>query len=199
MQECLQHNLWFYWYNVVKSLDWHRYDPAYAHNYRNLIFSAKHAGELHPGGGRYHSPRIPKIKLPQDQTEVYGIIHLQAINERFYALKQLWYKQFEYKVYKYGFEAINKRYDPIVHDLMFQEVRTPREIVKDIEFDPKVFDEVEKAKGYKEYVLENYQKRLVTFGEKYLNGGNVKKHVGEGHGSRIIPPTIGNKTRNRQR
>lgn len=173
MERVLHENLWFYWYNVVKSLKWHRYDPAYERNFRNLIFSVAAAESLHPGGARYHSPRIPKINLPSKETEIYGIIHLQAINERFYALKQLWYKHFEYREYKYSIECINGRYDPIVNNLNFREVPVPSEIVEGLEFDSAIYNEIEKVKKYKEYIINNLEMRLVTFGIQYL--GIVKE------------------------
>jgi hypothetical protein len=46
---------------------------------------------------------------------------------------------------------------------------TPLHINEGIEFDSSVYDEIEKIKGYKEYIQKNKVPQLITFGEEYVN------------------------------
>ncbi len=165
---CDQYNLHLYWYNVVGDLKHTRNDPSYVNNFRNLIISLKHTGTFDMSQSKYHTPRIPNINLESAATKDVGIIHLQAINKRFYALKQLWYKHYEYRKYNHTIEQINQRYDPVVNNLNFNEVETPEEIIKDINFDTSVYEKLEELKGYKKYILEKPIEELITFGKEYL-------------------------------
>ena len=162
-------DLWIYWYNVVNgSLEYVRTDPAYTNNYRNFVMPLKHTGYLDISQWKYHTPRIPTINLPRAFTKEYGIIHLQAMNVRFYALKQLWYKHYELVNYNHSISEINNRYDPVVNNLNFFPVKVPESIVGDLVFDDSVFDLIEEKKGYKKYVREHYNSSLVTFGKQYV-------------------------------
>jgi hypothetical protein len=63
---------------------------------------------------------------------------------------------------------INLRYDKNINYLNFESVLTPEEIYKDIDFQHQVFDQLADAKGYKDFILKNLNRKLVTFGEEYL-------------------------------
>ena len=162
---------WLYWYNVVEgSLGWTRNDPSYAENYRSFILPLRHTGQLDRNQWKYHTPRVPKVDLPTARTRDFGILHLQSINRRFYALKQLWYKHWEFHEYGHTVEEINRRYDPVVNHLRFMATRTPGPIVGNLKFDAAIYDRIEEQKGYLAYVLAHRVPELVTFGRDYLDG-----------------------------
>tara|TARA_Y100000592_G_scaffold78846_1_gene124120 strand:+ start:6088 stop:6912 length:825 start_codon:yes stop_codon:yes gene_type:complete len=162
-------DIYLYWFNVVNdSLSKIRQDPEYINNYRSFILPLKHTGKFNMNDWKYHTPRTPPVSLPKAATKDFGIIHLQAINRRFYALKQLWYKHYEYKNYKHSIEFVNERYDKVVNNLKFLEVDTPSHILGNISFDPSVYDIIAEQKKYLQYIQENYVPELVTFGEEYL-------------------------------
>jgi hypothetical protein len=162
-------DLYLYWYNVVNgTLEQTRNDPQYAQNYRSFVLPLKNTGEFDLTQWKYHTPRTPPISLPKAATKEIGVIHLQSINRRFYALKQLWYKHYEMVNYNHSIELINQRYDSVVNKLNFEEVTTPAEIVGNLNFDSKIYDEIEKEKKYKDYILRYYNEQLVTFGKEYL-------------------------------
>jgi len=166
-------DIWLYWYNVVNgTVNQTRNDPAYVENYRSFILPLKHTGHLDLSQWKYHTPRVPVVNLPKTRTKDYGVIHLQAINRRFYALKQLWYKHYELVNYNHSVAQINGRYDPVVNNLNFCAVVTPASIVNDIKFDPVVFDQIEEVRQHKKYILEHLNPELVTFGKEYL--GDIK-------------------------
>lgn len=162
-------NFLLYWYNVVEgSVNKLRQDPSYASNYRSFILPMKHTGHFDLTQWKYHTPRTPQIHLPAAVTHDIGVIHLQAINTEFYALKQLWYKHYEFINYNHSVEFINDRYDPVVNSLQFNTVATPEDIVAGIEIDPSIFNTILEKKGYRQYILDNYNEQLVTFGKEYL-------------------------------
>lgn len=162
-------NFLLYWYNVVEgSVCNLRQDPSYVNNYRSFILPMKHTGYFDLSQWKYHTPRTPEVHLPVSVTHDIGVIHLQAINTEFYALKQLWYKHYEFVNYGHSVEYINQRYDPVVNNLEFNTVYTPEDIIKGIEIDPKVFNTILQKKKYKQYILDNYNEKLVTFGRQYL-------------------------------
>lgn len=163
-----KNDTWLYWYNVVGSLEKTRNDPFYLNSFRSFILPLKHTGEFDLNQYKYHSPRVPDIDLPKKVSKEYGVIHLQAINKKFYALKQLWYKHYELKNYKHSIAEINNKYDFVINNLNFMEVNTPTKIIENIYFDSSVFDKILEEKKYKEYILENFTKELVTFGEDFL-------------------------------
>jgi hypothetical protein len=84
-------------------------------------------------------------------------------------LKQLWYKHYEYHTWNHPVNFINSRYDPVVNNLNFMEKPIPPHINEGIEFDPYVYDEIEKVKGYKRYIQKNKVSQLITFGKEYVN------------------------------
>jgi len=158
-----------YWFNVVNNtVKKIRQDPSYINNFRSFVLPLKNTGKFNMNDWKYHTPRTPPVSLPKVATKNFGVIHLQAINRRFYALKQLWYKHYEYKNYDHSIEFINNRYDPVVNDLDFFEVDTPPEILGNIKFDSSVYDKIERQKKYYEFIMENYTEELVTFGKEYL-------------------------------
>jgi glycosyltransferase involved in cell wall biosynthesis len=163
----------YYWFNVVGgNIKKYRQDPSYVHNYRTFILPMSKTGKFDLSQWRYHTPRTPVVNLPKRQTQKFGFIHLQSINERFYALKQLWYKHYEFVNYGYDIAQINGRYDPVVNNLQFEAKDTPESIISGIDFCETIgesFDKIEKAKGYKQYILDNKVDQLITFGETYVS------------------------------
>jgi hypothetical protein len=162
----------YFWYNVVGGdLKNYRQDPSYVENYRTFILPMKHTGKFDMSQWKYHTPRTPPVNLPKVKAKKVGFLHLQSMNERFYALKQLWYKHFELVNYNHSVELINSRYDSVVNGLDFNAQPTPEDIISGIELPSQIndsFDEIERTKGYKEFIKENYNEGLVTFGKKYL-------------------------------
>lgn len=162
----------YFWYNVVGGdLKNYRQDPSYLQNYRTFILPMEHTGKFDLTQWKYHTPRTPPVNLPKVPVKKVGFLHLQSINERFYALKQLWYKHFEFVNYKHSAELVNSRYDKVVNGLDFNPQPTPEGIISGIDLPSGLnesFDEMERIKGYKEYIKENYNEELVTFGKKYL-------------------------------
>jgi hypothetical protein len=163
-----QYNIMYYWYNVVDDLNHYRQDPMYINNYRTFAVPLANAGKFDLAGYKYHTPRTPPVSLRAVATKEYGFVHLQSINKKYYALKQLWYKHYEYKEYGHTIEQINSRYDPVVNGLDFMERETPKKIIEGITFDASVYDKMAEIKGYKQYILENKVDDLLTFGGEYL-------------------------------
>ena len=162
-------DLRLYWYNVVnETLKETRNDPLYKNNFRSFILPLNNTGKFDLSLWQYHTPRVPEINLPMRTTKDIGIIHLQSINKRFYAIKQLWYKHFEFINYGHSIQHINQKYDPVINNLDFMSIETPKEIIGNIEFDSSIYDKVCKQKGYLEYIKENYNKDLITFGKEYI-------------------------------
>jgi len=169
LKEYETRDIHLYWYNIVEgTLNKTRQDPSYRNNYRSFILPIKRTGKFNLELWKYHTPRVPIVDLPTTTTKRYGVIHLQAINKRFYALKQLWYKHFELVEYQHSVKEINKRYDPVVNNLLFLPIRTPKFITGELAFNPDVYDNIEKVKGYHEYIKQNYNSNLVTFGKEYI-------------------------------
>jgi hypothetical protein len=63
---------------------------------------------------------------------------------------------------------INMKYDPVINNLEFNSIETPKQIVGDIKFDSSVYDDICIQKGYLDYIKKNYNKHLITFGEEYI-------------------------------
>lgn len=168
----LKHNLDFdveyYWYNVVGSISKIRQDPQYLHNYRTFLLPLSKTSKFDMTQFKYHTPRTPPVNLPKAKCNQAGVIHLQAINKRYYALKQLWYKHYEYHTWNHPINFINARYDPVVNNMNFMEKPNPTSIYYGINFDPEIYDDIEEVKGYKEYILKNPVQELITFGGEYL-------------------------------
>jgi hypothetical protein len=164
------YNLQLYWYNVVDSLGTYRYDNSYKGAFGGFVTKSKFAENMNLSLSKYHtSPRYVNNKLPTNYTNHFGIIHLQSLNRKYYALKQLWYKHFEYKTWNHSISELNSKYDPVVNNFEFNLQSTPAEIIKNINLDSKIFDEICDSKGYLRYINENYVEDLVTFGKKFMN------------------------------
>ncbi len=170
-----KYDLQFYWYNVVNgSLSQYRQDPMYKNNYRTFVLPIKSTGKFDMSLWKYHTPRTPQVFLPKASLREVGFIHLQSINTKAYALKQLWYKHYEHINYNHSIEMVNNRYDPVVNNLKFNEQPTPQDIVQGISFSEDInrcFEKISLSKGHENYILENYVKELVTFGSEYINLG----------------------------
>jgi hypothetical protein len=163
------YNFLLYWYNVVNgSLQFTRRDPAYENNYRSFILPLKRTGGFDLAQWKYHSPRTPPVGLPTAHTSDIGVIHLQAINTRFYALKQLWYKHYEFANYGHSVDFINQRYDPVVNNLQFHAVETPDVIVEGLNFDASIYERIAAKKDYLGYIHKHYNEQLITFGKEYV-------------------------------
>jgi len=65
-------------------------------------------------------------------------------------------------------DYINGRYDPVVSGLDFEDINIPENIIKGIEFDTSVYDEMEEYKGYKKFIGDNLVPELITFGQEYV-------------------------------
>ena len=165
---CMSHDLQLYWFNVVGNLNTIRQDPMYVDNYRTFFVSLEHCEKFDMSLYKYHTPRLPTINLPKVWSKDVGVIHLQSINKRFYALKQLWYKHYESVTWNHANDYINARYDPVVNNLNFNDTPTPIDIIDGIEFDPAIYDDIENSKGYLEFIKQNFKKELVTFGGEYV-------------------------------
>tara|TARA_B100000287_G_C20642306_1_gene783934 strand:- start:1159 stop:1980 length:822 start_codon:yes stop_codon:yes gene_type:complete len=168
LQQNLNFDVEYYWYNVVGNVKKIRQDPMYLSNYRTFLLPLKHTSKFDMTQYKYHTPRTPPVSLQKARCDDVGVIHLQSINKRYYALKQLWYKHYEHKTWNHPVNFINQRYDIVVNNLDFMEVETPLPIHSGIDFDAQIYEEIEKVKGYRDYILENYNEQLVTFGEEYL-------------------------------
>lgn len=167
-RSCMEYDIHLYWYNVVGSIAKIRQDPLYLNNYRNFFISLKACDKFNMGLYKYHTPRLPNVNLDKLYTQDIGVIHLQSINKRYYALKQLWYKHYEKITWGHSIQEINGKYDPVINNLNFQEANTPDNIMGQIDFDASVYDEIEKSKGYKQFILDNYDEQLITFGKEFL-------------------------------
>lgn len=164
-----QYDIHYYWYNCAGSIDMMRQDPLYMENYKSFIMPLKHTQSFDVyRETKIHTPRTAPITLPKVATKEYGLIHLQALNKRFYAVKQLRYKHFEYLNWNRDIDFLNNRYDPVVNGLNFMEQPMPKDIVEGISVDPTVFDKVLEIKDYVNYVNSNRIDQLITFGEEYL-------------------------------
>jgi hypothetical protein len=162
-------DLWLFWYNSVEnSLELYRNDTCYHSNYRSFVLPLKHTYDLNTNAWQYHTPRTPQVNLPKNYTKEYGVIHLQSFNKKYYALKQLWYKHYEFKVYNNSIDSINQKYDVVVNNLNFNPLKIDKKLIKGIDLDLSFFDELAEIKGYKKFIGENYNEDLITFGKEFL-------------------------------
>ncbi len=150
-----------------------RNDPMYRQNYRTFILPMEHTGKFDMSQYKYHTPRTPRINLPVAHARDVGFIHLQAINKKFYAMKQLWYKHYEYVTWNHSVQYINNRYDIVINQLNFEETTTPENIIRGIDFDSSVYDKMEEYKGYRKFIEDNLVPELVTFGKEYIGDALV--------------------------
>jgi hypothetical protein len=164
-----QYDMKLFWYNVVdNSLYLYRDDSMYSNNYRTFVLPMKHIGNLNSDEWKYHTPRTPEVNLPKKFTKDYGVIHLQSVNKKYYAIKQLWYKHHEFKYYNHTVEFINGRYDPVVNNLNFNPQFTPYHIIDGIDIDLSFFNDLEIKKGYYDFIISNKNEELITFGKEYI-------------------------------
>lgn len=162
------YDLKLFWFNVVNSINKVRNDPAYVNNFRTFILNTKTCSSFDLSGERYHTPRTPVAGLQPIATKDVGVIHLQALNVKHYALKQLWYKHYEYVNYGYDENFINSKYDYVINGLQFNEVEMNKSLTKNLFFDAKVFDEISDAKKYNEFIKYHYNEKLITFGKEFI-------------------------------
>lgn len=177
MEVAIVKRLNVYQFNVGGAFRKLRQDPKYIGNFRDFLFPVKHSLPMNPSlnafamRGRHKTPRSPIINLPLVylNPDKGGFIHLQAMNRRFYAFKQLYYKVFEYKEFGTAPSEINRNYDPVMNGLDFQEIDMPSHVIRDDwSFDPSVFDKLLEQRGYEEYVKKYGVEELFTFGKEYL-------------------------------
>jgi glycosyltransferase involved in cell wall biosynthesis len=169
MTEATKYKLYTFQWNLVDGMTHYRTDPAYFGNYRDFIFPMASTGKFDMSLGQYHSPRTPPIdlsttRLPDD----YGFVHLQSVDVGFYALKQLWYKTFEYVEYGKSPAEINAGYDPVVNGLDFCAADLPSHILFWDTLDTSVFARIAEQRGWIDYINEYSVPELITFGEEYL-------------------------------
>jgi hypothetical protein len=164
-----QQDMMLYWYNSVNNtLNQYRNDPQYVNNYRTFVLPLKHTSSLNVNDWKYHTPRTPYVNLPKNATKDYGVLHLQALDKKFYAIKQLWYKHYELVNYNHSVDFINSRYDIVVNNLDFQEKEIDNKLIEGISINPNIFDGLEIEKGYLDFIHKNYNEKLVTFGKEFL-------------------------------
>lgn len=164
-----QQDMMLYWYNSVNNtINQYRNDPSYINNYRTFVLPLKHTMSLNTDDWKYHTPRTPYVNLPKNATKEYGVLHLQALDKKFYAIKQLWYKHYELVNYNHSVDFINSRYDIVVNNLNFEEKEIDNNLIEGININPNIFDGLEIEKGYLDFIHKNYNEKLVTFGKEFL-------------------------------
>lgn len=164
-----KYDMRLFWYNVCNdSLKYYRNDPAYQNNYRTFVLPTRNIGRLDANDWKYHTPRTPTVTLPNIITKKYGVIHLQAINKKYYAIKQLWYKHYEFIKYGHTVEFINSRYDYVVNQLNFKDTEIDQKLIDGIVFDESIFNNLAVEKGYLKFIHEHYNEKLITFGKEFL-------------------------------
>jgi hypothetical protein len=127
-----------------------------------------HIGKYDPSKREFHDPRTPQIDLPSSMLKECGFIHLQALNLRYYTIKQLWYKVLEYHEYGKPVDVINNSYDKVVNGLNFCEIPTPGSVIGDWEFDSSIFDTILDSRGYLDYIHKYGVDDLYTFGREFI-------------------------------
>jgi hypothetical protein len=143
--------------NVVKgTLSKMRMDPKYMSNFR---FFAIPTARMHPlpvsNNGLHQSERDVQVNAQRCVTEEFAYIHLQAINERFYAMKQVYYKIDQIRSKIGNYRKIIFDIEDTANNLNFCEVDTPPQYIADWKFDPKIFDKVLESRGY-ESIIRSY-------------------------------------------
>jgi hypothetical protein len=159
-----------FWYNCVNNgIEEYRTDPLYSNNYRSFVLPTKNINRLDTSQWQYHTPRTPSVTLPNKYfTDHFGVLHLQSVNRKFYAIKQLWYKHFEFNEYQHTIDFINNRYDPVVNNLNFHPKKIKKELIEGININLDFFEGLEKEKGYLDYIKINKNEELITFGKEYF-------------------------------
>jgi hypothetical protein len=155
-------------YNLTPIPNTYRTDPKYADNYLR-IWARPNTVFFNLDASRYHSQRrLPFSSKEGKKIAKIGCLHLQSINLRFYALKQLWYKHYEYVEYGRSIEQINHRYDGVVNKLKFYPQPIPENLIGNLKFDPDIFDRLLTVKPYEAYVRQHRNDALITFGKKFI-------------------------------
>lgn len=164
-----KNDLLLFWYNCVDdSIKYYRGDPSYANNFRSFVLPLKKTQNLNINNWQYHTPRTPYVDLPKKITKDFGVIHLQSCNLKYYAIKQLWYKHYEFVYYKASAKSINEKYDPVINNFNFNKQLIDEKIIKGIDIDLSFFNGLEELKGYKNFIEKHYNEDLVTFGKEFL-------------------------------
>jgi|TARA_Y100001937_G_scaffold35222_1_gene50535 glycosyltransferase involved in cell wall biosynthesis len=158
-----------YWYNFVNDINHIRQDPMYVENYKSFIMHVPSTGSFKQYQQmNIHCARTAPSKLPKVMSKEIGLMHLQAMNLEFYALKQLWYKHWEHKDLNQQAYHLNNKYDPVVNNLNLNPTKIDDELIKGISINANIFDELLLMKDYKGYILKNLVPELITFGKEYL-------------------------------
>lgn len=155
-------------YNLAGNWHTRRSDPAYKNNF--LCMTARPKDVVLDAEKRaYHTQRrLPSSHKHIKNIKHIGNIHLQSLNPGYYALKQLWYKHWEYYNLYMDARRINAKYDKVVNGMKWIPKPISKDMVEGLYIDPAVFDTLAQTKQYKQYVLDNLVPELVTFGHKYL-------------------------------
>jgi hypothetical protein len=56
----------------------------------------------------------------------------------------------------------------VINNLNFNESIINPELIDGIDIDLSVFEGLENEKGYKDFILNNYNEKLITFGKEFL-------------------------------
>jgi hypothetical protein len=162
-------DLLLFWYNCINdSINYYRNDPLYSNNFRSFVLPLSKTSNLNINNWRYHTPRTPNVNLPKQTTKDFGVLHLQSCNLKYYVLKQLWYKHYEFVHYGLSANEINQKYDPVINNLNFHPRPMIKNIIEGIDINLTFFDDLQEIKGYKKFIEENYNEDLITFGKTFL-------------------------------
>lgn len=162
-------DLLLFWYNCINnSINYYRNDPSYSNNFRSFVLPLNKTDNLNIYNWKYHTPRTPNVNLPKQATKDFGVLHLQACDLKYYVLKQLWYKHYEFVHYGLSVNEINQKYDSVINNLNFNPQPMTKNIIEGIEIDLTFFDKLQEIKGYKKFIEENYNEDLITFGKTFL-------------------------------
>jgi hypothetical protein len=174
-KSAVQYNIGIKQCNVVNgSLNWMRMDPKYKHNYRFFAIPVKNM-QLLPvtKDGIHQSEREPFVNLTKVGTDDFAFIHLQAINTKFYAMKQVYYKIDQIRKKVGNYEKIIRDIEETANGLRFEEVSTPFLYIDNWKFDPKVFDKVLEERGYetiiRDYIKETGDREFCKLALEFLN------------------------------
>ena len=156
-KEALRYNLGTYQCNVVNnSLSFMRQDPAYINNFRFFLIPTARMGSLATSEfGIHRSEREPFIDLQKVISKEICFIHLQAMNRKFYAMKQVYYKVDQMLNPNNDTTKIIKNIDEACNNLQFNEILTPVEYIGGWNFDSSVFDKILEERKY-EKIIRDY-------------------------------------------
>lgn len=161
--------------NVVNgTLKKMRMDPMYKNNYRFFVIPVAKMNFLRDcNSGIHQSGREPEVNAQRFITDDFAFIHLQAINPKFYAMKQVFYKIDQIKNKIGNYEQIIKDIDIAANNLQFDEIETPIQYISNWEFDAKIFDKVLANRRYeaiiKEYIEQTGNSDFCKIALRFLN------------------------------